>query len=89
MLDDQELLATRMLNGVATWEDVQKFIDKNYVKRSELKEAIKYHEYARDLAGEQLTTTQIIADSDSLNYGRIEAHNVAVSKLEKILEKKE
>lgn len=41
MLDEQELLATRVLNKTAKWDDIQAFIDKNYVKRSELEKRDK------------------------------------------------
>jgi len=58
------------------------------IRKDRIKELIKKHEKARDLAGEQLTTTQIIADTDSLNYGRIEAHNVAIKDFEELLEEK-
>lgn len=58
------------------------------IRKDKIKELIKKHEEARDLAGEQLTTTQIIADTDSLNFGRIEAHNVAIKDLEELLEGK-
>ena len=45
MLDEQELLATRVLNKKATWNEIQAFIDKNYVKRSELEEVIERLKY--------------------------------------------
>lgn len=54
--------------------------------KSKVKELKKKHEEARDLAGEQLITTIIIADSDSLNYGRIQAHNVIIKDLEELLQ---
>lgn len=54
-----------------------------------INEKIEKHEEARDLAGEQLTTTLIIADSDSLNYGRIQAHNVAIKDLKELIGKEE
>lgn len=53
--------------------------------KEKIREIIKKHKEARDLAGEELTTTTIIADSDSLNYGRIQAHNVAIYDLENLI----
>ena len=43
MLDEQELLATRVLNRTATWNEIQAFIDKNYVKRSKLEKYANWH----------------------------------------------
>lgn len=57
-----------------------------YIRKDKIKEIIKKHEEARDLAGEELTTTTIIADTDNLNYGRIETHNVAIEYLKELLE---
>ena len=41
MLDEQELLATRVLNGTAKWNEIQAFIDKNYVKKSSVRDILK------------------------------------------------
>ena len=53
-----------------------------------LRKLVEKHKEARDLAGEQLTTTIVVADSDSLNYGRIQAHNVIIDDLETLLGEK-
>lgn len=53
--------------------------------KDKIEDLIKEHQNARNLAAEQLTTTQVVADSDSLNYGRIQAHNFAIKKLKKLL----
>ena len=56
------------------------------IRKDKIKELIKKHEEARDLAGEELSSTTVVADSDSLNFGRIQAHNVAIKDLEELLE---
>lgn len=41
MLDEQELIATRILNKKATWKEVQEYINKNYVKKSSVKDILR------------------------------------------------
>ena len=56
------------------WEKkIQKIIDK--------------HKRAERLAIEQLSSNIIIADSESLNYGRKEAHGLIIYDLENLLQK--
>ena len=63
------------------------YADCNREWEKKIQEVIKKHEEERDLAGERLTTTTIIADSDSLNYGRIQTHNVTIKDLQDLLKK--
>ena len=41
MLDEQELLATRVLNKKAKWDEIQAFIDKNYVGKFLIREKME------------------------------------------------
>jgi hypothetical protein len=55
--------------------------------RKKIQRIIEKHKRAERLAVEQLSSNIIIADSESLNYGRKEAHGLIVYDLEKLLKK--
>ena len=40
-LDEDELIATRVNNKVASWKEVEEYIEKYYVKKDKIKEIIK------------------------------------------------
>ena len=40
-LDESELIATRVNNKVASWKEVEEYIEKYYVKKDKIKEKIK------------------------------------------------
>lgn len=55
---------------------------------SKIKEKIEELRKYRDLAREDIEERVIIADSDSLNYGRAEAHDKDIQVLQELLEDK-
>lgn len=63
-------------------------IENNYIPKSKVKEKIEELKGYRDLAKEQIEERVIIADSDSLNYGRAEAHNKDIEVLQELMEDK-
>lgn len=63
-------------------------IDKNYIPVSLVEEKIEELKKYRDIAKELIEEKVVIADSDSLNYGRAEAHDKDIQVLEELLEKR-
>lgn len=61
---------------------------KNYIPISVIQNKIDELTKYRDLAKEQIEERVVIADSDSLNYGRAEAHDKDIQVLQKLLEER-
>jgi len=59
---------------------------KNYIPKSKIKEKIEELKKYRDLAKEQIEERVITVDSDSLNYGRAEAHDKDIQVLQELME---
>lgn len=66
-------------------EIAQKDIIKDTVPKSVIKDKIEELEKYEKLAKEQIENRIVIADSDSLNYGRAEAHSKGIQILKEIL----
>ena len=67
-------------------ETLQKELD-NRIPVKNIEKILKKHKKAMKLASEQISERIIIADSDSLNCGRKEAHNLIISDLIDLLNK--
>lgn len=63
-----------------------KTIKDNYISKSVIKELITEIRKNAELAKECIKNNIVIADSDSLNWGRKEAHNADAFMLERLLE---
>lgn len=61
--------------------------DCNREWEKKIEEIIKKHKNARKLARELIEEKVVIADSDSMNCGRIEAHDLIIYDLEDLLKK--
>lgn len=57
----------------------------DYISKNKIKEGIREMKKARDLANELINERVIIADSDSLNFGRKEAHDFDINILQDLL----
>lgn len=68
-------------------KDVLNYIN-NSIPKHIIQDILKQIRKNEQLAGECIEQTIIIADSDSLNYGRAEAHNCDAVILEELLEGK-
>lgn len=66
-------------------EIAQKDIIKDTVPKSVIRDKIEELEKYEKLAKEQIENRIVIADSDSLNYGRAEAHSKDIQILKEIL----
>lgn len=62
--------------------------NKDYIPKQKVKEVIKKIKEILDIAEEQIESKIIIADSDSLNFGRKQAHGKDIELIEKLLEDK-
>lgn len=60
----------------------------DYIPKQKVKEVIKKIKEILDIAEEQIESKIIIADSDSLNFGRKQAHGKDIELIEKLLEDK-
>ena len=60
----------------------------DYIPKQKVKEVIKKIKEIIDIAEEQIESKIIIADSDSLNFGRKQAHGKDIELIEKLLEDK-
>lgn len=60
----------------------------DYIPKQKVKEVIKKIKEILDIAEEQIESKNIIADSDSLNFGRKQAHGKDIELIEKLLEDK-
>ena len=69
-------------------EDAIKEANKKYIPVSLVEETIEELKKYRDIAKELIEEKVVIADSDSLNYGRAEAHDKDIQVLEELLEKR-
>lgn len=63
----------------------REYVEKNYVHKDKIKEILSKHKKFKKLAAEQIEGNIIIADSDSLNFGRKETHQVIINDLEELL----
>lgn len=70
--------------GIKKWLKEVKDCIPISVIQNKIDELTKY----RDLAKEQIEERVVIADSDSLNYGRAEAHDKDIQVLQKLLEER-
>ena len=61
--------------------------DCNIEWKNKIEEVIKKHEKARKLARELIEEEVVIADSDSMNCGRIQAHDLILYDLQMLLKK--
>lgn len=57
----------------------------HFIRKSLIKEKIEELKKYRDIAKELIEERVVIADSDSLNYGRAEAHDKDIQVLEELL----
>ena len=74
------------------WNELQNAIkeaSKEYIPTALIKEKIEEIKKYRDIAKELIEERVVIADSDSLNYGRAEAHDKDIQVLEELLKKGE
>lgn len=60
----------------------------DYIPKQKVKEVIKKIKEILDIAEEQIESKIIIADSDSLNFGRKQAHGKDIELIERLLEDK-
>lgn len=60
----------------------------DYIPKQKVKEVIKKIKEILDIAEEQIESKIIIANSDSLNFGRKQAHGKDIELIEKLLEDK-
>jgi transcriptional regulator CtsR len=58
----------------------------NSVSKDKIREIIKIIEKYSQMAKEEINVKILIADSNSLNYGREEAHNADIYHLKQLLE---
>lgn len=64
------------------------YLKENSIPKQKVKEVIKKIKEILDIAEEQIESKIIIADSDSLNFGRKQAHGKDIELIEKLLEDK-
>lgn len=79
----------QLKNAVAVANKLEKRIKENFIPKEKIVDIIEKISLYKKLAKESIEQRIVIADSDSLEYGRMQAHNVDVSMLQELLKKLE
>lgn len=79
----------QLKNAVAVANKLEERIKENFIPKEKIVDIIEKISVYKKLAKESIEQRIVIADNDSLEYGRMQAHNVDVSMLQELLESEE
>ena len=80
---------SKKTNEYITYKDEKWIKEKYCIPIQKLKDIIEKISLYKKLAKESIEQRIVIADNDSLEYGRMQAHNIDVSMLQELLESEE
>lgn len=75
--------------SIAVANKLEELIKEDFIPKGKIVDIIEKISFYKKLAKESIGQRIVIADSDSLEYGRMQAHNVDVSMLQELLESEE
>lgn len=75
--------------SIAVANKLEELIKEDFIPKGKIVDIIEKISVYKKLAKESIEQRIVIADSDSLEYGRMQAHNVDVSILQELLESEE
>lgn len=75
--------------SIAVANKLEELIEEDFIPKGKIVDIIEKISLYKKLAKESIEQRIVIADSDSLEYGRMQAHNVDVSMLQELLKKLE
>lgn len=78
----------QLKNAIAVANKLEERIKENFIPKEKIVDIIEKISLYKKLAKESIEQRIVIADSDSLEYGRMQAHNIDMSMLQKLLESK-
>ena len=79
----------QLKNTIAMVDKLEERIKENFVPKEKIENIIEKISVYKKLAKESIEPKIVIADSDSLEYGRMQAHSVDMSMLQELLKKLE
>lgn len=79
----------QLKNTIAIVDKLEERIKENFVPKERIKNIIEKISVYKKLAKESIEHKIVIADSDSLEYGRMQAHSVDMSMLQDLLKESE
>lgn len=79
----------QLKNAIAVANKLEERIKENFIQKEKIENIIEKISVYKKLAKESIEQGIVIADEDSLEYGRMQAHNVDVSMLQELLESEE
>lgn len=79
----------QLKNAIAVANKLEERIKENFIPKEKIVDIIEKISVYKKLAKESIEQRIVIADSDSLEYGRMEAHSVDMSMLQELLKKLE
>lgn len=77
----------QLKNAVAVANKLEERIKENFIPKEKIVDIIEKISLYKKLAKESIEQRIVIADSDSLEYGRMQAHNIDMSMLQELLKK--
>ena len=77
----------QLKNAIAVANKLEERIKENFIPKEKIVDIIEKISVYKKLAKESIEQRIVIADSDSLEYGRMQAHNIDMSMLQKLLKK--
>lgn len=72
--------------SIAVANKLEELIKEDFISKGKIVDIIDKISVYKKLAKESIEQRIVIADSDSLEYGRMQAHNVDISMLQELLE---
>lgn len=75
--------------SIAVANKLEELIKEDFIPKGKIVDIIEKISVYKKLAKESIEQRIVIADSDSLEYGKMQAHNVDVSMLQELLESEE
>ena len=76
----------QLKNAIAVANKLEERIKENFVPKEKIENIIEEINVYKKIAKESIGQSIVIADSDSLEYGRMQAHSADMSMLQKLLE---
>ena len=77
----------QLKNAIAVANKLEERIKENFIPKEKIVDIIEKISLYKKLAKESIEHRIVIADSDSLEYGRMQAHNIDMSMLQELLKK--
>lgn len=79
----------QLKNAIAVANKLEERIKENFISKEKIVDIIEKISVYKKLAKESIEPKIVIADRDSLEYGRMQAHNIDMSILQELLESEE